>query len=476
MDSGGTSRRTASSEPPPDAEEPSLHDLDAEAAVLRAALLDADNFFEVAGFLQIKHFHSRAHQLIFEAVLALRQTGGSPDAKSVADWLLVRELLEQVGDTAYLARLTDAGAVDPVHVAAQGRVVEERWHLRRAREVSRYLAGDAADETARALFDLSRQPQAIAPSLKEARVPTAWKGAALHEAFLSLGEAATHSQGVTGIATGFADFDRATHGLHVGDLYIVTGRRRVGKTAFLLNVAARVAEKRTEEVEGSSEPELKSGMGVLFFSPRMRREQLALFLLARDARVETSRIRRGEIFREHWINMTESAQKLGTMPLWLDDALAPNLLDVRARVRRLQSQLVAPGEEAPGATLGLVVLDDLEWLSWRGGMPRRARRISELCRGLKLLAKEMGVAVMASSIPSQRTVWQDADAILSIHRDGSQPNVAELTITKRREGLAEKVELYFDEACTRFDSLDSGDYDFDEEEGETTNSPMNGER
>jgi replicative DNA helicase len=468
------------------------HDLDAEAAVLSAVMLAQEAFDRVAEFLRPEHFYSGANQRVFEAVIALQSDSHPVDVVTVASWLRDRGLLQQIGGTPYLAQLTDA-IPTIAHVEAHGRVVREKFRLRRLIGTCQDFAavgyGDCGDvqgfidQAEQAIFDLARVPEASnVVSLKQA----------IHGAFGILSEAAKRGGGITGFATGFHDLDKMTAGLHPGDLYIVAARPGMGKTSFVLNLAAQLAEPRRVKLEGSTEPSEALGIGVVFFSLEMPREQLASRLLASDARVDVSKIRSGNIGKDDWINLTESASKLGHLPLWLDDTPAIGLLDVRARVRRLQAEIARRSTDGPKAErLGLVAIDYLQLMSGRQGAQSREQEISELSRGLKQLAKEMGVAVIAlsqlnrsvetrtaghkrpqlSDLRESGAIEQDADAIMFIYRDdyynpeSTEPDTAELILSKQRNGPTGTIKLRFNKACTRFENRASDEYEFNDLDG-----------
>jgi replicative DNA helicase len=455
-------------------------------------MLAQEAFDRVSEFLHPEHFYSGANQRVYEAVLALQNESRPVDVVTVASWLRDRGLLAQIGGTPYLAQLTDA-IPTIAHVEAHGRVVKEKWRLRRVIATCQDFAavgyGDCGDvqgfidQAEQAIFDLARQPDAT--SLVPLKT-------AIHGAFGILSEAAKRGGGITGLATGFPDLDKMTAGLHPGDLYIVAARPGMGKTAFVLNLAAQLAEPRRVALEGSLDPVEQYGNGVVFFSLEMPREQLASRLLASDARVDVSKIRSGNIGKDDWINLTESASKLGHLPLWLDDTPAISLLEVRARVRRLQAEIGRRGSDGPKANrLGLVVIDYLQLMTGRVGVHSREQEISELSRGLKQLAKEMGLAVIAlsqlnrsvetrttkdkrpqlSDLRESGAIEQDADTIIFIYRDdyyntdSTVPDTAELIVAKQRNGPTGKFLLRFNKACTRFENRAPDEYEFNDWDG-----------
>jgi replicative DNA helicase len=487
---GGVQRHSSNvtSELRPSAGRVPPHDLDAEAAVLSAVMLSSEAFDRVAEFLRPEHFYSGANQRVFEAVLSLQSESRPVDVVTVAGWLRDKGLLQQIGGTPYLAQITDA-IPTIAHVEAHGRAVKEKWRLRRVIATCQDFAalgyGDTGevqgfiDQAEQAIFDLARQPEgSTVSSLKHA----------LQGAFVILSEAAKHGGGITGMATGFIDLDKMTAGLHPGELYIVAARPGMGKTAFVLNIAAQIAEPRRVQRDGRASVEEEPGDGVVFFSLEMPKEQLAARLLASDARVDVSKIRSGNIQTADWNSLTESASRLGYLPLWLDDTPAISLLDVRARLRRLQAEVQRGSGDGPKAKrIGLIVIDYLQLMSGRPGVQSREQEISELSRGLKQLAKEMSVSVIAlsqlnrsvetrsgskrpqlSDLRESGAIEQDADAIFFIFREGyynkevQDTGDTEIIIAKQRNGPTGTVHLAFNGACTRFENRATDTYEFDE--------------
>jgi replicative DNA helicase len=295
------------------------------------------------------------------------------------------------------------------------------------------------------------------------------------------------------VPTGFDRLDKKCAGLHKGDLYIVAGRPGMGKTSFVLNLAVNVAAPRRVKTGDANDPlgsgEVEQpGWGVGFFSLEMPREQLASRLLAVEARVDVSRIRSGSIKHEDWNKLTDAAAKVGRLPIWLDDTPALGLLDLRAKIRRLKAEITRKIGDGPEAQdLGLIVIDYLQLMSGRKGAASREQEISELSRGLKQLAKEMSVPVMAlsqlnrsvetrttkdkrpqlSDLRESGAIEQDADTIIFIYRDeyyfqeSPDRGVAEIIIAKQRNGPTGTVKVRFTPEFTRFDNL-AEDYEFDE--------------
>ncbi len=463
-------------------------DTDAEAAVLSSILLSGEAFDQVQEILTVDHFYVEANRRVYEAVLELASKNRSIDIVSVAGYLRDRGRLDQVGGTPYLAHLVDATPA-VAHVEEHARTIREKWRLRSLIATCQRFAAegygdcgevqDFVDSAEQAIFELARtKSESDIVPVKDA----------IRQAFDVLTTARQSGGGVTGFSSGFIELDRRTSGLHKGDLYIVAGRPGMGKTSFVLNVAANVAAPKLVPSDVPGAPAIeKSGDGVAFFSLEMPREQLASRLLSSEARVNMANLRSGQVSPEDWNKLTEAAARMGRLPLWLDDTPAISILDLRAKLRRLQAEL-RRHPDGP-KDLGLVAIDYLQLMSGRKGVTSREQEISEISRGLKQLAKEMGVPVMAlsqlnrsvetrttkdkrpqlSDLRESGAIEQDADAIMFIYRDeyyfedSPHKGQAEVIVAKQRNGPTGTVRVKFTHQYTRFDNLASDDYDFDDE-------------
>jgi len=474
------------------------HDLDAEAAVLSAVLLKQEALDRVAEILKSEHFYSEANGKIYEAAIELARTGAPIDTVQVASWLRDRERLAQIGGAAYLAQIVDATPA-VAHVAFHAKTVREKWRLRRliseCQRVSAEGYGDVGgvqefiDGAEQAIYELARTPEASSVQ------PIA---AVLRLAFEAISKAAERGDKITGVPTGYGKFDEKTAGLHDGDLMIVAARPGMGKTSFVLNLAVNVASPRTINAPGPSDKGYGSverrepGFGVAVFSLEMPREQLGARMVCSEARVDVGKLRGGNLSPEDWRKLTEAASFLSMLPIWLDDTPAIGLLELRAKVRRMQAEYnKAATEEGPEKRIGLVVIDYLQLMSGRPNAQSREQEISEISRGLKQLAKELRVPVIAlsqlnravetragkdkrpqlSDLRESGAIEQDADTIVFIYRDEyynaettEQRGIAELIIAKQRNGPTGKVFTRFTSSCTRFDNLQPGEYnDFSED-------------
>ena len=465
------------------------HDLDAEAAVLSAVLLSPTSFDEVQEFLNADHFYSDANRRVFEAIFELHERGTPIDGVTVASYLKSRERLQQIGGVSYLAQLTNA-TPSVANVVAHARTVREKWRLRQVighcQRVAAEGYGDCGDVqdfidgAEQVLFDIGRVPESSTVRPVNEAIKTA---------FDLISDAERRGGEVTGVPSGFIDLDRKTSGMHPGELYVIAGRPGMGKTAFVLNLAVNAARPRQIAVEGGVEASVEEpGWGVGFFSLEMPTEQLAARLLASESHVDVSKIRNGNLTPQDWNNLTEGASLLSRLPIWLDDTPALTLLDLRAKVRRLQAEIEREGgRRAKG--LGLIVIDYLQLMQGRKDAGNREQEISELSRGLKALSKEMNTPVIAlsqlnravetrstkdrrpqlSDLRESGAIEQDADAILFIYRehyyqkdDDQARGKAEVIIAKQRNGPTGTVEVRFSDEYARFENLAREEDDIDQ--------------
>lgn len=463
-------------------------DLDAEAAVLSAVLLSREAFDTVSENLSPEHFYVEANRRVYESVVELATKNRAIDTVSVAGHLKDRGRLDQIGGTPYLGQLVDATPA-VAHVQEHARTVVEKWRLRSLIAICQRFAAEGygdcgdiqefVDEAEQSIFQLAQV---------KADTDVIPVRDAIQSAFHILTEARQRGGGVTGFSTGFTELDRRTSGMHKGDLYIVAGRPGMGKTSFVLNLAANVASpKLVKSSEPGAPAREEMGDGVVFFSLEMPREQLASRMLSSEARVDMASLRSGQVGPDEWNKLTEAAARLGRLPLWLDDTPAISLLDLRAKLRRLQAEL-RRHPDGP-KEMGLVAIDYLQLMSGRKGVSSREQEISEISRGLKQLAKEMQVPVVAlsqlnrgvetrnakdkrpqlSDLRESGAIEQDADAIMFIYRDeyyfedSPARGEAEVIVAKQRNGPTGTVRVKFTQQYTRFDNLASDDYNFDDE-------------
>jgi replicative DNA helicase len=469
------------------------HDLDAEAAVLSAVMNDKLSFDKVAEFLRPDHFYSEAHRRVFEACIDLSTRGTTPDIISVASWLRDRDRLAQVGGMAYMTTILNA-APGLANVVAYGRTIHEKYRIRQLiltcqRVTSQGFAGYG---DARAFIDSAEQAVYEIARTQESSSVFALRDV-MRETFKRIESANARGARITGTPTGFDRYDRITSGLHDGELTIVAARPGMGKTSLVLNIATNVAS--AQELVSAKDPNdrwMEPGSGVVVFSLEMPREQIVHRMLCSEARVEVGKVRTGMLTGGDWQKLTQAAGRLAGLNLWVDDTPALGLLDLRSKVRRLQAEFNRAANPPSGAAatetknrIGLVVVDYLQLMRGREGAASREQEISEISRGLKQLAKELSLPVIAlsqlnravetrgekskrpqlSDLRESGAIEQDADNICFIYRDdyynkeSADRCVAELIVAKQRNGPTDTVRVRFDAQYTRFDNLADGEYE-----------------
>ena len=463
------------------------HDLEAEAAVLSAVMLDPTALDKIVD-LKPEHFYSEAHRRIFEACLELKVSGSPVDVVQVGTWLKDRQRLAQVGGMPYLGTILDAAPVVS-NVAAYGRTIHEKCRIRQ-------LILACQRVTAEGYADYG-EPQAFIDGAEQAIYNIARTSSnttierlldVMKKSFKRLNDAVARGDRITGVPTGFDRYDRMTAGLHEGDLSIVAARPGMGKTSFVLNVATNVASPKGREVDGDpSQRWEEAGVGAVVFSLEMPREQLANRMVCSEARVDVSKMRTGYLSPQDWSKLTQAASFLGSLPIWIDDSPGLSILELRSKVRRLQSEFDTHDDQGRKVKkIGLVVIDYLQLMRGREGAQSREQEISEISRGLKGLAKELEVPVIAlsqlnravetrsekskrpqiSDLRESGAIEQDADNVIFIYRDdyynreeSTEPNIAELIIAKQRNGPTGTAKVRFAKEWTRFDNLAEGEYE-----------------
>jgi replicative DNA helicase len=466
------------------------HDLDAEAAVLSAVMVDPLAFDKVNEFLRPEHFYSEAHRRIYEASVELSAQGRPVDVVQVATWLRDRDRLAQVGSMAYLTEvLNSAPAV--ANVVAYGRTIYEKWRVRQLilacqRVMAQGYAGygeakQFIDSAEQSVYEIARTQESTSIHMLRD---------VMRETFKRIEKANARGARITGIATGYDRYDRMTSGLHDGELTIIAARPGMGKTSLVLNMAVNVASpQQLESARDPNERWEEPGYAVVVFSMEMPREQIVNRMLCAEARVDVSRVRTGMLTPSDWSKLTQAAAHLGNLNIWVDDTAALSILELRSKVRRLQAEFdqVDPATGEKKQRLGLVVVDYLQLMKGRDYVNSREQEISEISRGLKQLSKELSLPVIAlsqlnravetrgekskrpqlSDLRESGAIEQDADNICFIYRDDyynketADRNIAELIIAKQRNGPTDTVKVRFEAQYTRFDNLAEGEYQDD---------------
>lgn len=373
-----------------------------EAVVISHVFLKPEDYDLVASVIGAEHFFSQAHRHIWEAIASLAAQGKGYDTAAVAGVLRERERLAQVGGTPYLAQIADA-TPSMANVVQHAQVVREKWRLRQSIALHRTFAAEgfttSTDGVQALLEEAERQLADLAHQTTDANLELA--GAIMQRNLDEMRDAKARGLSVTGQSSGFADLDRKTGGLYDGDLYVLAGRPGSGKSAVATSIAANVARPRV--------PGELSEKAVAFFTLEMPRSQLTMRLACSESGVSATDVRSGRLSNEQWSAITTVTQKLQEFPLWIDDTAGITVLELRSRVRRLQREIELGVTKTSAKRLGLVVVDYLQLM--RGERVKgssREQEVSGISQGLKRMAKELSVPVLALS-QLNRSVEQQKD-------------------------------------------------------------------
>jgi replicative DNA helicase len=471
--------------------------LQAEQALLGALLANNKAYERVSEFLAPEHFADPIHGRIFAAIARRCEAFQLADAVTLKAEFEHSGVLDEVGGTAYLAQLLSA-MVGIINAGEYGRAIHDAWLRRQLIDIGETVVNNAfgADpeldgagqvETAeQALFDLAARGGGESAMMPFER--------ALAQA-VDAAERAFHRAGhVSGLSTGLRDLDKKTGGLHPSDLVVLAGRPGMGKTALATKIAYGAARALLEEAR-RTDPSAAAKATVVMFSLEMSAEQLATRLLAEESRISADRIRRGDIGQKEFDRFVQVGRELGGLPFFIDDTPALTVSALRTRCRRLKRK--------PG--LALVVVDYLQLMRPAAGArpENRVLEISHITQGLKAIAKELAVPVLAlsqlsravegredkrpllSDLRESGSIEQDADVVMFVYRDEyylqqrapkqmgfdnddkfhaavekwqrdmeQVHNRAELLIEKQRHGPTGKIDLFFEGEFTRFADLD----------------------
>ena len=429
--------------------------LDAEQAVLGALMVDRELMPVVSEIVIGADFYAPHHATIFQTLHALYERGEPIDKVSVAEELRQRRLLEEVGGLDLLSQLLNAV---PTTASAEyyARIVAEKAILRSLISAGTRISVmgfEPTDDVERTLdrceqmiFEIGRRQTGGFILVKDLLKPT----------FEQIDKLYHQSGQVTGVPSGFSRLDQYTAGFQPGELVIVAARPSMGKTSLCLNIAMHAAKI--------------AGKSVAVFSLEMSNEQLVQRLLSSEAKIDAQRLRNGSIRDEEWGEITRAMGVLAEVPIFIDDSAALTVGEVRSRSRRLHA----------GSGLDLIVVDYLQLLhSANPRMTSRVEIIDEICRGLKSLAKELKVPVIAlaqlnrspetrndkrpmlSDLRESGGIEQEADVVAFIYRDEyynpptpENENLAEIIIAKQRNGPTGAVTLRFDKRLTTFTDVD----------------------
>jgi replicative DNA helicase len=471
------------------------HNIEAEQALLGAILINNKTLERVAEFLRPEHFYSPVHQRIYSAIMRLTEKGQIADPETLKSYFDQDGSLAEIGGAQYIVKLAYS-VVTTINAADYGRTIYDAYLRRSLIEIGTDTVNDAYE------YNLDHAAEQQIERAEQALFDLATKGDASGgfkkfndtlKSALEIAQLAFKREGKTsGVSTGFRDIDEKLGGLHKSDLVILAGRPSMGKTALATNLAFNVAKAYREGVGPTGERIAAEGGVVGFFSLEMSAEQLATRVLAEESGVASDRIRRGEVKHDEFDRFVMASSRLSGVPLHIDDTAALSIQAVRTRARRLKRQ----------HGLQLIVVDYLQLLqgsSRPGAETNRVQELSEITRGLKALAKELDVPVIALSQLSRAveqredkrpqladlresgSIEQDADVVMFVFREeyyltrsepaqrpeestdkfaeryekwhkriGEVRNTAEVIIAKQRHGPVGIVMLAFQGELTKF--------------------------
>ncbi|MBX2861875.1 MAG: replicative DNA helicase [Vampirovibrio sp.] len=426
---------------------------EAEQAVLGAILVDPDALNRIVELLKAKEFYRQAHILIYEAALELFDKTEPVDIVTVSEVLKKKDLLDEVGGRSYINDLA-LSVVTTDNVEYYARIIRDKALLRGLIQAGTEIvytayeeeeAEKAIDKAQQSVFTLAQQgmPDELI-HIKDV-LPTT---------FEQIEERHANKGSLMGTASGFYDLDNYTSGFQKSDLVILAARPSMGKTAFCLNIATHMA--------------LRENIPVLFFSLEMSKEQVVHRMLCSEAEIDAQRIRTGQITEQDFQKISMAMGKLGDAPIYIDDTPAMSVMEIRAKTRKLITEVKQD--------IGIVMIDYLQLMEGkgRGKTDNRVQEISDISRGLKGIARELKVPVMAlsqlsravesrqdkrpmlSDLRESGSIEQDADLVMFIYRDEyynketDRPGTADIIIAKQRNGPVGDLNLLFRHNITRF--------------------------
>ena len=430
------------------------HNIDAEKSVLGAILVNNENYYRVLENLKPEDFYLDAHRVIYRKMVDLIEKSKAIDLITIQEELVRAAQLEAAGGITYLASLLD-GVPHLVNIDHYIEFIREKSLLRQMVGVANKIMAESFDQAEPAEEILDRAEQSLF-NLSEKRMRSGFVSVKDMElpATQMLEKLYTEREMITGVATGFRDLDRLTSGLQPGDLVILAARPSMGKTALCLNIAQHVA--------------LHKSLPVGMFSLEMSKEQLLMRMLCAEARVDAHKVRTGYLGKDDFRKLIDALGHTTQAPMYIDDSSTLTVMETRAKCRRLKAE----------HGLSMIIVDYLQLMSGYGRVENRTQEISGISRGLKALAKELNVPVIAlsqlSRAPEQRqgdhkpqlsdlresgSIEQDADLVMFIYREevykpsDENAGLAELLIAKQRNGPTGIVKLAFLREFTRFETL-----------------------
>jgi replicative DNA helicase len=462
------------------------YDIEIEQALLGAILVDNQALERVSSTLKPEHFYDPLHQRLYEVMSAQAEKGGMVITPLTLHAAMKADPgLQEVGGHAYLAGLAQAAPAMP-NVRDFARILHDlgvrRGLIRIGEDVVNNAYEAPHDKPPQAQIEEAEKAlYRLADTARYGEGPIDFVES-LRRAVASAEAAQKRGGRISGFTTGFTDMDSLLGGLQPSDLIIVAGRPGMGKTSLATNMAFNTARRYAQDVEAGVE--VPSGAPVLFFSLEMAAQQLSARILSEQTEIEMWKIRNGRFSESEWDKFVLTMQDLSALPLYIDDTGGISIAQIAARARRLKRE----------KNIGVVIIDHIQLVASSGRAENRVQEITEISKGLKVLAKELDVPVIAlsqlsrgvdsrddkrpvlSDLRESGSIEQDADVVMFVYREeyylksrepepGSTEHAkwlekcerahrrAEVMVEKHRHGATNKIDLFFDDRFTRFSNL-----------------------
>jgi len=424
--------------------------IEAEQSVLGSMLLEKEAILSASEILKGEDFYKESHKKIFEVIIDLYDKNEPVDLITVSEELRKRNALEEIGGITYITALANS-VPTAANVAYHAKIVKDKSIMRKLIHVSTKLVSmgyeegrdveEVLDEAERMIFEIAqRRSMEGFASIRDVVIET----------FDMIEQLYKNKGRMTGVPTGFLDLDEMTSGFQPSDLIIIAARPSMGKTSFALNIAQYAA--------------IREKVPVAIFSLEMSKEQLVQRMLCAEAHIDSHKLRTGNLDEDDWPKLARAMGPLSEAPIFIDDTPGINIMEMRAKARRLKAE----------KGLGLILIDYLQLMQGRGNSENRQQEISEISRSLKALARELRVPVVAlsqlSRAPEMRqdhrpilsdlresgSQEQDSDLVAFLYRDEyyhpdtDKKNIAEVIIAKQRNGPTGVIELVWLDKYTKF--------------------------
>lgn len=431
--------------------------IEAEQSVLGSLLLDKEAMLKIADIISAADFYREDHRLIFEATEVLYEKRTPIDVLTLTEELERKKILKTVGGASYITSLVNA-VPSAAHIVHYAQIIANKATLRRLITAASEMIETAYEERGDIETMLDRAETEL---FSVSRTHSANKFIALRDAleesFDRIDMLHKNKGAIRGVPTGFRDLDNILAGLQKSDLIILAARPSMGKSSLALNIAANVA--------------ISQKMPVGIFSLEMSKDQLVDRLIVSEAKIDSWKMRTGNLGEEDFVKIGQAMGSLSEAPIYIEDTPNLSVMEIRTKARRLQAEY----------GVGLIVIDYLQLMEGRyssGGEANRVQEISDISRGLKALARELTVPVLAlsqlsraveqrhpripqlSDLRESGSIEQDADVVMFIYRedyydaDSEQKNIAQILVKKHRNGPTGEIELYFADSQISFRNLE----------------------